>query len=78
MEAMMDNLIVLAVWGAPLTLFSVLYAAERLSARRYRRKVEARLMSLRVYPNPRLYPTWGHHSRTWPATRIRPYQRKAR
>jgi len=74
----MDNLIVFVPFILGLTLFSVLWAAERLSARRYRRKVEARLMSLRVYPNPRLYPTWGHHSRTWPATRIRPYQRKAR
>ena len=39
----MDNLIVFVPFLLGLTLFSVLYAAERLSARRYRRKVEPRL-----------------------------------
>ena len=81
----MDSLIVVTVvFGAPLTLFSVLYAAERLSARRHRRKVERRLLELRRYPhpiavNPSRSPENGHkYGLTWPATRTRPYQRKAR
>ncbi|HAM40027.1 MAG TPA: hypothetical protein DCP69_01475 [Candidatus Omnitrophica bacterium] len=61
---MMDNLIVFVPFILGLTLFSVLYVAERLSARRYQRRIERRLSSLR-------------YSLTYP--RIpRPYQHKAR
>ena len=60
----MDNLIVFVPFLLGLTLFSALYAAERLSARRSQRRIERRLSSLR-------------YSLTYP--RIpRPYQRKAR
>ena len=43
----MDNLIVFVPFLLGLILFSVLYAAERLSARRHRRKVERRLITIR-------------------------------
>ena len=45
----MDNLIVLAPWLLGLTLFSVLWVAEWLSARRQQKRMERRLERLRSY-----------------------------
>ena len=65
----MDNLIVLSVlWGLPLTLFSVLYAAERLSARRYRKRIDRRLRGLRK-PNLQAQSISMPYSLTYPRTR---------
>jgi len=66
----MDNLIVFVPFLLGLTLFSALYAAERLSARRSQRRIERRLNDLSSH-------YYVRHSLTYP--RIpRPYQRKAR
>ena len=61
----MDNLIVLAPWLLGLTLFSVLWVAEWLSARRQQKRLEKRLERLRSY------------SLTYPNI-PKPYQRKVR
>ena len=79
----MDNLIVLVPFGLGLTLFSALWAAEKLSARRYQRRIERRLRELSATQG------WDDvtplteemrlktYSLTYP--RIpRPYQRKVR
>jgi len=55
----MDNLMVFLPWGVPLTLFSVLYAAERFSAHRHRRRVERRLYHLSR-------PWLNHYGLTYP------------
>ena len=88
----MDNLIAFVPFILGLTLFSVLYAAERLSARRHRRKVERRVLGIlrdeadftvgaMKVGQCSLCQDPSHplhrHSLTYP--RIpRPYQRKAR
>lgn len=67
----MDSLIPALPWLLGLMLFSALWAAERFSARRHRRKVEERLEKL----------TGGHkpnYGLTWPATRTRPWQRRVK
>ena len=72
----MDNLtLAILPWGLGLTLFSALWAAEWLSARRHRRRMELRLTELTRAPHN------GHqanYSRTWPKTRTRPWQKRAR
>ena len=76
----MDNLIVLLPWLLGLTLFSALWAAEWLSARRHRRRMELRLTELTRSPDGNLArtPHNGHspYSRTWPATRTHPWQKR--
>ena len=67
----MDNLIVVVPFGLGLTLFSVLWAAERLSARRYRRKVERRLERVAFSE------FMSHRGLTYPNI-PKPYQRKVR
>jgi len=70
----MDNLIVFVPFILGLTLFSVLYAAERLSARRYRRRINQRLEILRR-PNLKAQSISMPYSLTYP--RIpKPYQRR--
>jgi len=84
----MDNLtLAILPWGLGLTLFSALRAAEWLSARRHRRRMELRLTELARTeltrsPDDNLArtPHNGHnpYSLTWPATRTRPWQRRVR
>ena len=78
----MDDLtLVILPWGLGLTLFSALWAAEWLSARRHRRRMELRLMELRRAEPPEPQRRNGHppnYGLTWPATRTRPYQRRPR
>ena len=84
----MDNLtLAILPWGLGLTLFSAFWVAEWLSARQHRRRMELRLLELRLTeltrsPDGNLArtPHNGHspYSRTWPATRTRPWQRRVR
>ena len=80
----MDDLtLAILPWGLGLTLFSALWAAEWLSARRHRRRMELRLTELTRSPddNPARTPRNGrqpYYNRTWPATRTRPWQKRVR
>ena len=67
----MDNLIVFVPFLLGLTLFSVLYAAERVSAHRHRKRVERRLARLAFSE------LMSHRGLTYPNI-PKPYQRKVR
>ena len=79
----MDNLpLAILPWGLPLALFSALYLAEWLSARRRRRKVERRLMRLRPLeswetPSSTSHPYTNYHGLSYPHI-PKPYQRRSR